>query len=74
MADNVYVPGLGGELITKPRCGDTFKRRGLSDGSQYEVLKNYYSADQLHEIFQPFSSELKIRMGECFWWVSYLAA
>ena len=74
MADNVYVLGIGGELITRLRCGDTFKRRDLSDGSEYEVVKNYYSAEQLHEVFRPFSCELKIRMGKCFWWVSYLMA
>lgn len=72
IADNVYIPGVGGELITRPGCGDTFKKRELSDGSQYEVLKNYYDADQLREIFEPLSSELKIRIGNCFWWVSYL--
>ena len=68
----MYIPGVGGELMHKLECEDTFKLRELSDGSQYEVLKNYYSAEQLCEIFAPFSSELKIRMGKCFWCVSYL--
>jgi hypothetical protein len=71
MADNIYIPGLGGELIRKPCCEDTFKLRELSDGSKYEVLKNYYNANQLREIFEPLSSKLKIRMGDCFWWLNY---
>jgi SAM-dependent methyltransferase len=74
MADNIYIPGLGGELFRKPCSEDTFKLRELSDGSKYEVLKNYYDANQLREIFEPLSSKLKIRMGDCFWWVSYSAA
>ena len=72
MADNVYVEGLGGELIEKPGCDDTFKLRKLSNGSRYEVLKNYYNENQLCEVLEPFSSNLTIRMGDCFWWLSYL--
>jgi SAM-dependent methyltransferase len=34
MADNVYVPGIGGELVTRPGIEDTFKLRELSDGAQ----------------------------------------
>ncbi len=74
MADNIYIPGIGGELIRQSGCEDTFKLRELSDGSKYKVLKNYYDANQLHEIFEPFSSRLKIRTGNCFWWLSYLVA
>jgi len=72
MADNVLVPGLGGELIDKRGCEDTFKLRELSDGSEYEVIKNYYNANQLREILEPLSSELEISVGDCFWWLSYL--
>jgi SAM-dependent methyltransferase len=71
MADNVYIPGVGGELIRRPDCEDTFKLRELSDGSKYEVLKNYYDENHLCEIFKLLSPELKIRMGDYFWWLSY---
>jgi len=73
MADNVYVfPGIGGELIKKDNCEDTFKLRKLSNGSKYEVLKNYYDENQLRKIFEPFSREFNITMGNCFWWCSYI--
>ena len=71
MADNVYVPGVGGTLITRPGIEDTFKLRKLPDGSEHEVLKNYYSADQLRSILSPLASELQVHVGKCFWWVSY---
>ena len=74
MADNVFVPGLGGEQVIHPGCEDTFKRRELADGSQHEVLKNYYDADQLRHILSPHAAELKIHVGPCFWWVSYQVA
>lgn len=72
MADNVYVPGIGGELIKKDNCEDTFKLRKLSNGSKYEVLKNYYDENQLRKIFEPFSREFSITIENCFWWCSYI--
>lgn len=71
MADNVYVPGLGGELVRRHGAEDTFKVRRLADGSTHEVLKNYYDVEQLKAIFGPRSAALNVHLGECFWWVSY---
>lgn len=71
MADNVYMLGIGGELIIKPGVEDTFKLRYLSDASKYEIIKNYYTADHLNSILSPWSSNLQVHVGNCFWWVSY---
>lgn len=73
MADNVYVPGRGGELIVKEDSEDTYKRRELADGSQHEILKNYFDYQELCEIFKPFSTDLKVFVGSSFWYVSYAA-
>lgn len=72
IADNVLVPGVGGELVGRPGTDDTFKRRELADGSRHEVLKNYYDAAQLREIFQNRGSNLDIHIGRSFWWLSYV--
>ena len=74
MADNVYLPGIGGELVKRPGVADTFKLRTLSDGSQQEVLKNYYFAAELKEILERSGTDLKIHVGQCFWWASYIIA
>jgi len=74
MADNVYLPGIGGELVERPGVADTFKIRTLSDGSRQEVLKNYYAAAELKDILQKPATDLKIHVGQCFWWVSYVIA
>ena len=73
MADNVYVPGVGGELLDRPGSDDTYKLRTLADGSTHEVLKNYFSSGELEEIFARRGCELKIHIGQCFWWLSYTA-
>lgn len=71
MADNMFVPGVGAELLTRPASDDTFKLRQLADGSTYEVLKNYYDADQLRAFLEPRSTGLCMNGGSCFWWLSY---
>lgn len=71
MADNMYLPGIGGELISKPESEDTYKLRDLSDGSRHLVLKNYYTEDQISLILRPLASNVSFRAGHCFWWLSY---
>jgi SAM-dependent methyltransferase len=71
MADNVYLPGVGGELLTHPGREDTFKLRELSDGTKHEVLKNYYDEAQLRALLSPVSHDLSIHTGKCYWWVKY---
>ena len=73
MADNVLVPGVGGELVRRSGCDDTFKLRTLADGTSHEVLKNYFTEAELEQTFGPRSRELKIHVGRCFWWLSYTA-
>jgi SAM-dependent methyltransferase len=71
MADNVYVPDIGGELIRRTEIEDTFKIRELSTGSKHVVLKNYYDEEELQGIFAPLVIDLEIHVGQCFWWLSY---
>ncbi|RKN85477.1 methyltransferase domain-containing protein [Paenibacillus ginsengarvi] len=72
MADNVYVEGRGGELIVKEDSEDTYKRRVLADGSQHEILKNYYNEDELKQLFEPISLNLTVFVGQSFWYVTYV--
>ncbi len=74
MADNTYVPGIGGELVTQPGSEDTFKVRKLVNGSEHVILKNYYTKNQLRDIFTTFTANLNIHLGSCFWWISYEVA
>ncbi|MGC9781017.1 MAG: class I SAM-dependent methyltransferase [Candidatus Heimdallarchaeota archaeon] len=63
-----------GELITREDDANTYKLRQLEDGSQYIVLKNYYSEDELFRIFSKHGkrfSKSNISFGEFFWRVTY---
>lgn len=73
IADNVYLPDVGGTLITKHGDKDTYKIRRLGDGNENTVLKNYYSPKELVDIFSKhvnFGKE-NIFYGSCFWYVHY---
>jgi len=72
MADNVYVAGIGGQLLTKPGIEDTFKLREASDGSKDEVLKNYYNYEELWLLLSPKTVNLEVHESNYFWWVKYL--
>jgi ubiquinone/menaquinone biosynthesis C-methylase UbiE len=74
MADNLYIPDVGGELVTQSGSEDTFKVRKLANGSKHVILKNYYTKNQLRDIFTPFTINLNINLGSCFWWISYEVA
>jgi SAM-dependent methyltransferase len=71
IADNVCLPGAGGELLRGPGSPDTFKRRTLADGSEHHVLKNYYDARQLRELIERHATGLEIHTGSCYWWSTY---
>jgi SAM-dependent methyltransferase len=71
LADNVYVEGLGGELVRPPGEEDTFKRRRLRDGSEHLVLKNYDSREELNALLAPLAAELQLEVGTRYWWAAY---
>ena len=74
IADNVYIPGIGGELIRKEGDENTYKHRTLRDGSEFMIVKNYFSAEDLIEIFRRYVAcfdEDNVFHGKCFWYVDY---
>lgn len=76
MADNNFVPSVGGILIDTDKNGNTYKLRTLQNGSQHTILKNYYSFDELADFFSKFDpnfSENSLFYGEHFWFVKYAA-
>lgn len=69
LCDN--VPDTGDGILTK-KDKDTFKIREL-DGKKYKVIKNYFSAKMLKEIFSPYAknSKVNIVIGKWAWWIWY---
>lgn len=77
MADNVYVDGVGGDLVTIPGDENTYKDRTLKDGTKSLILKNYYQPEALTTLFQEYDpnfSLIDVNYGKCFWWLAYQPA
>ena len=71
LADNVNVPGVGGELVNDPSGSDTFKLRQLKDGSHHRILKNYYAESELRSLLEPYARSLKTHFGAAYWYAKY---
>lgn len=71
IVDSVFREELGGELMKKAQHQDTFKRRTLSSGKKFNILKNYYSKQELENIFSDFGKKLEVLYLSHFWMVCY---
>ncbi len=73
-ADNNYVEG-----ITHPRSdhvdeeGNTYSRRTLESGQQYEVLKNFPTEAEVREVLSGLASDIHYFDSTFYWCVSYTA-
>ena len=73
-ADNRFVPGSSTPLARHDDKGNTYQLRALADGSRHEVLKNFPTPGELHEILAPFSERLEVLTSDHFWCASYRTA
>lgn len=74
IADNCYFSGIGGELVTKKDDINTYKLRKLKDNTKQLILKNYYSKNDLVDIFSKYASSFSkenIFYGKYAWCVFY---
>ncbi len=74
LVENRYVEGSNWPITRTDADGNTFQRRRLNDGSEHEVLKNFFSPDELRDVILaaggrgPEVTELKH-----YWYASFQA-
>lgn len=76
MADNVFNPSVGGELVRKEDDENTYKLRTLEDGSEHLIVKNYPTPKELVGVFSKYSPDFNtqnIHYGSHFWYVDYVS-
>lgn len=74
IADNTYIEGVGGRLVTREGDPNTYKLRTLNDGSQHLIVKNYFTTEEIVRLFSRHADGVTaddVFHGRCFWWVSY---
>jgi cyclopropane fatty-acyl-phospholipid synthase-like methyltransferase len=67
MIDNRYVEGSNHPITRTDEDGNTYQRRVLSDGSSWEVLKNFASPDQLLHSVRPYADEASVENLTYYW-------
>ncbi len=50
---------------------DQFMTRQLSDGSEFVMVENDPTEDELRRIFEPLSKILMVHIGNYWWWIRY---
>jgi SAM-dependent methyltransferase len=70
LADNRYVPGSSTPVSRTGPDGDTYQLRTLTDGREYEVLKNFPGREQLAADLDPVAAGLAWTELEYYWLAS----
>lgn len=70
--DNNYVESSNNPMSEHVDAGgNTYSRRRLQDGREFEVLKNFPSEDELRELLNGMAVNVQLRSLQYFWWLSY---
>jgi demethylmenaquinone methyltransferase/2-methoxy-6-polyprenyl-1,4-benzoquinol methylase len=65
--DNLYVDGSNHPIVRTDDQGNTFQRRELASGAEWEVLKNFPSMKSLGSILERFSPHVDLRSWDYYW-------
>jgi demethylmenaquinone methyltransferase/2-methoxy-6-polyprenyl-1,4-benzoquinol methylase len=71
MIDNLYVEGNSTPIARTDAEGNTYQIRQLTDGTRYEILKNFPTNAALQETFAPCARTVEILNYTYFWLVRY---
>jgi len=69
LGDNQLTPAWETRLFHHD--GDTYEARELPDGSTHEILENYFTADDLRAMVAPYGTDVRLTMGDWWWWLTY---
>jgi SAM-dependent methyltransferase len=70
MIDQIFVPGRCTPISGRDEWGNLLTQRTLKNGKNYEIIKNYPTAEELQESFEPFSDNVAIVWLDHFWALS----
>jgi ubiquinone/menaquinone biosynthesis C-methylase UbiE len=65
--DNRYVDGSNHPISRTDHDGNTYQRRTLEDGTEWEVLKNFPSQDFLQAALEPHTSAVSLTRWTYYW-------
>jgi SAM-dependent methyltransferase len=66
-ADNRYVPGSSIPISREDAQGNTYQERALRDGTAYEIVKNFPSAEELRRELEAVGRNVEVLELPYFW-------
>ena len=70
--DNVYAEGSSSPMADRvDQDGNTYGRRRLSDGTEWEILKNFPSEEEIRLSLDGLAEDLCYIPLTYYWWLSY---
>jgi protein-L-isoaspartate O-methyltransferase len=67
LVDNRYAPGSSTPISRTGQDGDTYQRRQLADGREYEIVKNFPSREQVAADLDSTATDLGWTELEYYW-------
>ena len=71
VCDNRYVKGSSTEIERVDAAGNAFQRRPLPDGTEHEVLKNFWTEHELRAAVAGIAGEVEVTELTYYWSMSY---
>jgi len=70
MIDQTFVPSRCTPISRRDQWGNLLTLRTLKNGMRYEIIKNYPTAEELRQSFEPFCDNIAIVWLDHFWALS----
>ena len=71
LADDIRRTNDSDPWYSKLATRDSYEIRRLPNGGTYEIVKTYFTPDQLHALLQPYAENIQLRYGQPSWWLTY---
>lgn len=71
LADDIRRPDDADPYYSKVATRDSYEIRRLPEGGEYEIVKTYFTADELRDLLRPFAEDVVIRYERPRWWLTY---
>ena len=71
LVDDIRRPDDADPWYSKLATRDSYEIRQLPNGESYEIVKTFFSPDDLRTLLQPYADNLQIRYERPRWWLTY---
>ena len=71
LIDNLYVDDSNLPISRTDQDGNTYQTRRLDSGRTFEVLKNFYDADELERLARPYAAKVEVELLTYYWLLAF---